>query len=71
MTSLHELINVIESATGKKAVREHLAAQPGDVRDTCADIAKARDFLGYNPTVPLGEGIRDFIQWFRKGSRDD
>jgi nucleoside-diphosphate-sugar epimerase len=37
----------------------------GDVRDSQADIAKARTLLGYEPTVDLEEGLRRTLDWFR------
>lgn len=45
---------------------EYLPGQPGDVTSTCADSAPlSRDF-GFVPTVPLREGLREFLRWFRQ-----
>ena len=38
----------------------------GDVRDTFADITKAKKMLGYKPTVNLEEGLKRFILWYKK-----
>ena len=63
---LDELIALIESALGKKAVIDRQPLQPGDVPLTFADIAKARQRLGYRPQVPAEKGIPLFVDWFRK-----
>ena len=61
--SLSELIALLEENLGKKALIEPLPDQPGDVPATYADVTKARRLLGYNPGVPIEEGIRRFVQW--------
>jgi UDP-glucuronate 4-epimerase len=62
---LGELIELIESAIGKKAVIDRQPMQPGDVPVTYADISKARSKLGYNPTTKIADGIPKFVEWFR------
>lgn len=66
-TSLMELIQLIEEGLGKKARILSLQHQPGDVSLTFADITKARQRLGYQPKIGIEEGIRRFIEWYRKG----
>jgi UDP-glucuronate 4-epimerase len=63
-TSLSELIVAIGQALGKEARIERLPEQPGDMPLTCADITKARALLGYNPRVPIAEGIPKFVEWY-------
>jgi len=63
-TTLSELIALIEQALCKKAVINRLPEQPGDVPLTYADIGKARELLGYNPTTKIAEGIPKFVDWF-------
>jgi len=63
---LAELITLIESALGKKALIDRQPLQPGDVPITFADISKARRLLGYNPQVKAATGIPLFVDWFRK-----
>ncbi len=63
---LLDFIQVIEEALGKKAVKNMLPAQPGDVPRTFADISKASRELGYAPKISLKEGVEKFVQWYRK-----
>jgi len=62
---LKDLIEAIEAAVGRKAKINRLPEQAGDVPLTCADISKARRFLGYNPTTKLRDGLPKFVEWFR------
>ncbi|MBA3901526.1 MAG: SDR family NAD(P)-dependent oxidoreductase [Bacteroidetes bacterium] len=64
--SLTKLIELIEIKTGKKAILNKLAAQPGDVDITFADIAKAKRILGYDPSFPIEKGIEIFVDWYNK-----
>ncbi|MBZ5495057.1 MAG: GDP-mannose 4,6-dehydratase [Acidobacteriia bacterium] len=63
-TTLSQLISLLEEALGKRATRRLLPEQPGDMRITYADISRARQILGYQPTTPIEEGIRKFAAWF-------
>ncbi len=63
---LGQLISLIEKACGTSARIDREPSQPGDVRLTCADITRARDDLGYNPSVPIEEGIQRFVEWYRR-----
>ncbi len=62
---LDRLIELIESAVGKKAVIDRQPLQPGDVPITYADISKAQAKLGYRPKVKAEQGIPLFVEWFR------
>ena len=66
---LKDLISAIENALGKKAKINRLPEQPGDMPLTCADISKARQLLGYNPTTKLSEGLPRFIEWFLRSQK--
>ncbi|NPA49817.1 MAG: NAD-dependent epimerase/dehydratase family protein [Thermodesulfobacteria bacterium] len=66
VTDLLTLIRLIEENLGKKAKIKFLPFQPGDVPVTYADITKAKKLLGYNPQVPIEEGIKRFIAWYKK-----
>jgi UDP-glucuronate 4-epimerase len=65
-TSLKELIRLIEETMGKKANVEMLEPQPGDVSVTYADITKAKRMLKYQPGVKMEEGIKRFVEWYKK-----
>jgi UDP-glucuronate 4-epimerase len=61
---------LIEKGLGKKALIKRLPMQPGDMPITYADISKAKESIGYNPTTPIEEGIRKFIDWYKDVKAD-
>lgn len=63
---LKDLIGLLEENLGKKAIIERRPMQPGDVPLTYADISKARELLGYNPTTRIEQGIPKFTEWFTR-----
>jgi UDP-glucuronate 4-epimerase len=63
---LLDFIRVIEEGLGKKAKKEMLPMQPGDVPETSADIQKSRDMLGFNPKTSIKEGVGKFLTWYRE-----
>jgi len=63
------LIRAIEIATGKTAKIEQTEGPAGDVRETYADIAKARLDFGFVPKISLSEGIARFVEWYRRYHR--
>jgi UDP-glucuronate 4-epimerase len=67
-TTLSELISMIESATGKKAVIEFLPDQLGDVPRTYADVSKSAKLLGYIPHTHISEGIPKYVNWYTEQS---
>ena len=64
VVTLNEMLSVLESAIGKKAIKKMLPMQPGDVQKTNADITKARTLIGYSPTTNFQNGIKKFVEWF-------
>ncbi len=64
-TSLKNLVLWIAEELAVDARIEYLAPQPGDVPITFADVAKAARLLGYSPKVPIREGLRRFVSWYR------
>jgi len=62
-TRLDALVGLISRSLGREARLECLAAQPGDVRRTCADVRKAARLLGYRPATTVEEGIPRFVRW--------
>jgi UDP-glucuronate 4-epimerase len=65
-TSLAELVRLIGELCGREPLLERLPLQPGDVRVTYADVGKARERLGYRPSVPVAEGLRRYVEWVRE-----
>jgi UDP-glucuronate 4-epimerase len=63
---LMEFIEAIEAELGKKAQKNLLPIQPGDVPATWADTSALERDFGYKPSTPVREGIRRFIKWYRE-----
>jgi len=63
---LLEVVGLLEEAIGKKAVRELLPMQPGDVPATYADVDDLMRDVDFRPATPIGEGIRRFVAWYRE-----
>jgi len=66
--SLTELIRNIQMVLKTDVEPVFGPVREGDVRDSQADIAKARQLLGFTPTVPFDEGLRETIAWFQSRS---
>lgn len=64
--SVADLIAEIEKALGKEAVKDFQPTQPGDVKQTYADVTKAREKLGYNPSTEITTGLAHFVRWLRQ-----
>jgi UDP-glucuronate 4-epimerase len=62
---LMEVVDLLETTLGKKAIREMTPMQPGDVHQTCADIEDLRKAVGFAPNTPIASGIRKFVDWYR------
>ncbi|MAL98407.1 NAD-dependent epimerase [Hydrocarboniclastica marina] len=62
---LSRFIEVLEDRLGKKAERNLLPLQPGDVPATYADVQALIDDVGYQPNTPVEEGIGRFVEWYR------
>ncbi len=61
---LGKYIEAIENALGKKAKKNLLPLQPGDVPDTYADVQALVDDVAYKPSTSIEEGIRRFVEWY-------
>lgn len=64
--SVNDLIADLEFALGKKAVKNYLPLQPGDVDRTFADVSKAERDLGYKPATDIRTGLARFVAWLRQ-----
>lgn len=63
--SLLELARALQLITGTNITPTFGPPRDGDVKDSQADIFKARKMLGYEPTVPFEEGLRHTVEWFK------
>jgi UDP-glucuronate 4-epimerase len=63
---LDYMIETLEDALGKKARKQFLPAPPSDMPATCASLDKSRKLLGYSPKVTFEEGMRLFVEWFKR-----
>jgi UDP-glucuronate 4-epimerase len=62
---LIKFIEVIETALGKRAQKEFLDMQPGDVVATYADVDDLMQDVGFKPTTPIEVGVERFVKWFK------
>jgi UDP-glucuronate 4-epimerase len=63
---LMRMIEVLEDALGKKATKQFLPMQPGDVPATYADIQDLARDVGFRPETPIETGIGRFVSWYRE-----
>ncbi len=63
---LMDFIEAIEEATGKKAIKNLLPIQPGDVPATFADVDDLKNAVGFKPDTPILEGVKQFVDWYLK-----
>lgn len=66
--SLNELFGTIRNLTGSAAAAAHGPARVGDIRDSQADIGRARALLGYSPAVAFQEGLARTVAWARQAA---
>jgi nucleoside-diphosphate-sugar epimerase len=64
--SLNQLFETVKRLTGADVSPIHAAPRAGDVRDSQADIGKARRLLGYQPLVAFDQGLEQTVAWFRR-----
>lgn len=63
---LADFIEEIERHAGKKAIKEYLPMQPGDVPVTCAEVDDLVREVGYRPDTPISRGVAKFVAWYRQ-----
>jgi UDP-glucuronate 4-epimerase len=63
--SVMHLVEVLESCLGRKAVKEFLPMQQGDVPTTYADVDDLDRDIGFAPRTPLETGVERFVEWYR------
>jgi UDP-glucuronate 4-epimerase len=64
--SVNDLVDALEQALGKKASKQYLPLQPGDVDRTYADVTRAETYLGYKPSTDIHTGLARFVAWLRR-----
>lgn len=63
---LEDFIDELEEKIGKKAVRNYLPLQAGDVPKTYAEVDDLVKYVGFKPQTPINEGIGKFVDWYRE-----
>jgi UDP-N-acetylglucosamine 4-epimerase len=64
--SLNELVTVLQKLIGTNLTQTHIQERSGDVRDSLADISKAKKVLNYHPEIKIKEGLKYTVAWFKK-----
>jgi len=63
---LLDFIDALEETLGKKAIKEFLPMQPGDVPATYADVTGLINDYDYKPNTDVRKGIQNFVHWYRR-----
>ena len=63
---LQDFIKILEQELNINSIKEYLPMQKGDVKRTFADTIKIQTYIGYKPKVSLKDGIKEFINWYKK-----
>ncbi len=66
--TLNDLVARLNDILGSDLAPIHAAERPGDILHSQADISKARELLGFEPTVDFSEGLRRAVDWYRESS---
>ena len=64
VTDMRGYIEVLEECLGRKAEKNLLPLQQGDVPDTWADVEDLVTDVGYRPGTPVEQGVRSFVDWY-------
>jgi nucleoside-diphosphate-sugar epimerase len=67
--TLNEVLNLLEKITGKKIKAKYDPPRTGDIKDSQADISRARDLLGYRPIVDFEQGLKLTWDWYASTHR--
>lgn len=63
---LNHFISVLETEIGRKAEKNYLPLQAGDVIETYADVSSLEKAIGFRPSTSIEDGVRHFVQWYRE-----
>ena len=64
-TNLLKFIEIIEEIIEKKAIKNFLPMQKGDVKSTLADTTLIQKWVDFKPRTPLTDGIKEFVDWYK------
>ena len=67
--SVNRLVELLNEILGTKIRPLYQPERPGDVKHSSADVAKARELLGFEPTVDLRTGLELTVKWYRETGR--
>ena len=62
---LNKFIEILESELGKKAIKNYLPMQPGDVKATFANTDSIESWVGYKPKISINKGVKHFVNWYK------
>ncbi len=62
---ISRVVDLLEREFGRKAKVELVSIQPGDVPETCADVDDLMRDVGFRPSTPIEQGVRNFVAWYR------
>ncbi|WP_035678547.1 NAD-dependent epimerase/dehydratase family protein, partial [Bradyrhizobium liaoningense] len=62
---LMHVVGLLERELGRTAIKELLPMQPGDVRETFADVEDLMRDTGFAPSTPIEHGVHNFVTWYR------
>lgn len=66
--TLNQTFNILKGLTGYKGNPAYEDARAGDIKESLADITRACNLLGYEPTVDFSEGLRRTVDWYKAGA---
>ena len=64
--TINNLVNLLREASGIEPIFVHGPPRPGDVRHSLADISAARKAFGFEPTVSLQAGLKEYMDWAKE-----
>lgn len=62
--TVNDFLQTLEALVGRKAIRNEMPVQPGDVPVTCASIDQLKALTGFQPTTSLKDGLTRFVDWY-------
>jgi UDP-glucose 4-epimerase len=66
--TLNQTFEILKGLTGYNGRPAYEGARAGDIKESLADISRARNLLGYQPSVNFSEGLRRTVDWYKAGA---